>query len=93
MISFLFSLPLAEFYKTQFVNPILTNKKLLRFKIIDKTVPSEITNIHMDEVTIFAHKLIITAGIILYVFGLIGNALNICVFTIWCYPRKQANRK
>jgi hypothetical protein len=45
----------------------------------------------MDEITIIAHKLIITVGIIMYVFGLIGNVLNICVFTIWCRSQKHGN--
>ncbi|CAF1276759.1 unnamed protein product [Adineta steineri] len=48
-------------------------------------------NATIDEVTFIAHKLIITMGIIMYVFGLIGNALNICVFTIWCRSHKQGN--
>lgn len=45
----------------------------------------------MDEVTVFAHRLIIVVGIIMYIFGLIGNLLNICVFKIWCRSRKHGH--
>jgi hypothetical protein len=31
-------------------------------------------------------------GIIMYIFGTIGNLLNICVFTIWCRRKKPSNR-
>ncbi|CAF1521355.1 unnamed protein product, partial [Rotaria sordida] len=31
----------------------------------------------------------IVAGILMYVFGIIGNILNICVFTKWCRSKKK----
>jgi hypothetical protein len=42
----------------------------------------------MDVIDIIAHKLIISLGIMVYIFGLIGNLLNICVFIVW-YRRKN----
>ncbi len=33
----------------------------------------------------------IIIGIIMYIFGFIGNILNICVFTIWSRSRRIAN--
>ena len=45
----------------------------------------------MDYIEIVTPKLIISVCIIMYVFGIIGNMLNICVFTIWSFPRRRAN--
>jgi hypothetical protein len=45
----------------------------------------------MVELDIISHKLMIIIGIIMYIFGLIGNVLNICVFTIWSRPRRTGN--
>ena len=45
----------------------------------------------MDYIEIITPKLIISVGIIMYVFGLIGNILNIYVFTTWSFPRRRAN--
>ena len=44
-----------------------------------------------DEVERIAHVMTIVVGISMYVFGLIGNILNIFVFTIWSRSRKQIN--
>src|SRR5271167_2546908 len=46
----------------------------------------------MNEIDIISHKLMIFAGIIMYVFGSIGNILNICVFTIWSRSKKPSNK-
>ena len=46
----------------------------------------------MVQLDIISHKLMIIIGIIMYIFGLIGNILNICVFTIWSRPRRTANK-
>lgn len=45
----------------------------------------------MDEIGNIASKLLIVLGIFMYVFGLIGNTLNIFVFTLWCRQRKRGN--
>jgi len=45
----------------------------------------------MDEIEDIAHKIIIIVGILIYIFGLVGNILSICVFTMWCYPQKRRN--
>ncbi len=37
----------------------------------------------MDQRDVIAHQLMIVGGIILFIFGLFGNILNICVFKIW----------
>ncbi|CAF1286047.1 unnamed protein product [Adineta ricciae] len=44
-----------------------------------------------DEVERIAHLVTIVIGISMYIFGLIGNSLNIFVFTIWSRSRKQIN--
>jgi hypothetical protein len=45
----------------------------------------------MVELDIISHELMIIIGIIMYIFGFIGNILNICVFIIWSRPRRIAN--
>jgi hypothetical protein len=45
----------------------------------------------MVELDTISHQLMIIIGIIMYIFGLIGNILNICVFTIWSFPRRTGN--
>ncbi|CAF1153194.1 unnamed protein product [Rotaria sordida] len=45
-----------------------------------------------DRFNTIAHKLMIIFGITMCIFGLIGNLLNICVFTIWSRSRKKSNR-
>lgn len=39
-----------------------------------------------------ANNLMIILGIIACIFGLIGNCLNICVFSIWYHSRKNSKR-
>ncbi|UJR34226.1 hypothetical protein I4U23_021631 [Adineta vaga] len=46
---------------------------------------------NMNAATVFAHRMIIIAGIIMYIFGLCGNLVNIFIFTIWCRLCKQGN--
>ncbi|CAF0737534.1 unnamed protein product [Adineta steineri] len=46
----------------------------------------------MFEVDNISHKLMIYAGIIMYIFGSIGNILNIYVFTIWSRTKKTSNK-
>ncbi|UJR34268.1 hypothetical protein I4U23_021672 [Adineta vaga] len=41
----------------------------------------------MEETDTSARQLMIIAGIIMLIFGSIGNLLNIYVFIIWCRPR------
>jgi hypothetical protein len=45
----------------------------------------------MIEIDIISHQLMIIIGIIMYIFGCIGNVLNICVFIKWSFPRRTAN--
>jgi hypothetical protein len=45
----------------------------------------------MDIFQVIAYKLIIILGILVYIFILIGNLLNICVFIKWSHPRNNAN--
>lgn len=45
----------------------------------------------MDIFQVIAYKLIIILGILVYIFSLIGNLLNICVFIKWSRPRNNAN--
>ncbi|CAF1500114.1 unnamed protein product [Rotaria magnacalcarata] len=44
----------------------------------------------MDEFDFISHKLMIFAGILMYIFGSIGNILNICVFTKWCRSKNKS---
>ncbi|CAF1664514.1 unnamed protein product [Adineta ricciae] len=44
-----------------------------------------------DKVEQIAHLMTIVIGISMYIFGLIGNILNISVFAIWSRSRKQIN--
>jgi hypothetical protein len=46
----------------------------------------------MNQVDIISHQLMIVVGILMCIFGLIGNILNICVFTIWSHSRKTTNK-
>jgi len=45
----------------------------------------------MDLFVVIDYKLIIIVEILVYLFVLIGNILNICVFTKWSRPRNNAN--
>ena len=38
-----------------------------------------------------AEIFMIVAGILVYIFGLIGNALNIYVFAVWCRSSRRPN--
>ncbi|CAF3151593.1 unnamed protein product [Rotaria sp. Silwood2] len=44
----------------------------------------------MTEVEHISRRLMIFAGILMYVFGSVGNILNICVFTKWCRLTKKS---
>ncbi|CAF0732963.1 unnamed protein product [Adineta steineri] len=39
-----------------------------------------------------AHKIMIISGIFMCILGLIGNILNICIFTIWSRSKKSSHR-
>ncbi|CAM4769234.1 unnamed protein product [Rotaria magnacalcarata] len=47
----------------------------------------------MDAVNVVAHRLMIVLGIIMFIFGLIGNFLNIYVFLSWSRLKKNSRRK
>ena len=42
----------------------------------------------MSELDLISHQLMIGVGIVMYILGIVGNGLNICVFTIWSFPRR-----
>ncbi|CAF1513932.1 unnamed protein product [Adineta steineri] len=42
----------------------------------------------MIQLDIISHQLTIIIGIIMFIFGLIGNILNICIFTNWSRSRR-----
>ena len=42
----------------------------------------------MTELDQLSHQLMIIIGIPMYILGLFGNVLNICVFTAWAFPRR-----
>jgi len=46
----------------------------------------------VDQFNRLANQLMIIFGIIMCVFGTIGNILNICIFTIWSRSRKKSNK-
>ncbi|CAF0842955.1 unnamed protein product [Adineta ricciae] len=45
----------------------------------------------IDSIELISRQLLIIGGIIMIVLGLIGNLLNIFVFTIWSRPRQRIN--
>jgi hypothetical protein len=45
----------------------------------------------MVDLDTISRELMIIVGIIMYILGFIGNLLNICVFTIWSFPRRTGN--
>ena len=47
----------------------------------------------MIELDIISHQLMIIIGITMYIFGTIGNILNICVFIKWSRPRRRTNNE
>jgi hypothetical protein len=46
----------------------------------------------MENIENNAQKLMIIAGVIMYILGTIGNIFNICVFTLWSRSSKTRNR-
>ena len=44
-----------------------------------------------DQFDMIGHKLMIIIGTTMCILGLIGNILNICVFTLWSCSRRQAS--
>jgi hypothetical protein len=46
----------------------------------------------MNQIDNISQQLMIHAGILMYVFGSIGNILNICVFTKWSISKKTSNK-
>ncbi|CAF1485313.1 unnamed protein product [Adineta steineri] len=46
----------------------------------------------MNKIDIISNQLMIYAGIIMYLFGSIGNILNIWVFTIWSRSPKRSQK-
>jgi hypothetical protein len=47
----------------------------------------------MNDIDGIAYKLMIIVGMIMYIFGLIGNLLNIYVFTKWSRLRRRTNEQ
>ena len=45
----------------------------------------------MNQMDVLSHQLMLIGGILLCVFGLVGNLLNICVFVIWSAGRTTTN--
>ena len=46
----------------------------------------------MDQLSLISNKLMIIIGILMYIFGCIGNLLNIYVFFLWSKSRKYSRR-
>ena len=46
----------------------------------------------MDQLNLISQKLMIIFGILMYIFGTIGNLLNIYVFSVWSRRRKSSKR-
>ena len=46
----------------------------------------------MVDIDRLSHQLMIVAGIPMCVFGVVGNILNVCVFTVWCRFRRKAHQ-
>jgi hypothetical protein len=46
----------------------------------------------MNQTEIISNKIMIYAGIIMYIFGIIGNILNIWVFSIWSRSRRRSHK-
>jgi len=46
----------------------------------------------MNRIDVVSHRLMIFGGIVMYVFGSIGNILNICVFAIWSRSKNTSNK-
>ena len=46
----------------------------------------------MTPINAISHQLMIFAGILMYIFGAIGNILNIWVFIIWSRPPRRATK-
>ncbi|CAF1391994.1 unnamed protein product [Rotaria sp. Silwood1] len=46
----------------------------------------------MNQIDEISHQFTIYVGIIMYIFGTIGNILNICVFSIWSRSPKKSSR-
>ncbi|CAF3117126.1 unnamed protein product, partial [Rotaria sp. Silwood2] len=47
----------------------------------------------MDKISAFSHQLMIVIGIMMFIFGLIGNILNIYVFSTWSRLKRRSKRK
>lgn len=45
----------------------------------------------MSDLDSISRQLMIIVGILLFIFGIIGNVLSICVFTSWCRSRKPSH--
>jgi hypothetical protein len=46
-----------------------------------------------NQIDIISNRLMIFAGIIMYLFGIVGNILNIWVFTIWSRSPKGPHKR
>lgn len=47
--------------------------------------------INMDPFGRITREFVIIGGILIYIFGLVGNTLNIYVFANWCRPKRRIN--
>jgi len=54
---------------------------------------SYLNNENMNEIERISNNLMIIMGILMYIFGSIGNILNICVFFQWSQSKKNFKKK
>ena len=47
----------------------------------------------MDELERISHYLMIIVGILMFILGIIGNLLNICIFFRWSHPTNVSKDK
>ena len=46
----------------------------------------------MVQLDVISHQVMIVAGMIMTIFGVVGNILNICVFAKWSWPPRITNK-
>ncbi|CAF1172160.1 unnamed protein product [Rotaria sp. Silwood1] len=58
---------------------------------MNEKIHPKVTNVTMNRIGDDTDKVMIILGISLYILGLIGNVLNICVFTLWSRSERKVN--